>query len=144
MEHLTEELANLRNHRRPEVAERIHRASESGGTADNAEYDEAKSEQAFIEGRIQELERILSGAVVAPRKKGKKETVEFGTSVTVTNQLGKKLVYRIVSSAEAAPLEGKISIESPVGKALMGRKAGDSVDVKVPSGTMNLTITQIR
>jgi transcription elongation factor GreA len=141
---LQEELSQLRNVRRPDIAKRIHSASETGGTADNAEYEEAKEEQAFIEGRIQELERLLSQSVAAPKRSGKSETVVFGTTVTVVAASGKKQKYTMVGSAEAAPLEGKISIESPVGQALMGRKIGDEVEVKAPAGITKLTISQIQ
>ena len=142
-EHLDEELDNLKNVRRREVAERIHLASETGGTVDNAEYDEAKNEQAFLEGRISELDNVLSNAVVAPRAKRSKAAVEFGSSVTVSSKERKTILYKVVGSAEAAPLEGKISVESPVGRALLGHKVGDTVDVETPAGTVNLKIKKI-
>ena len=142
---LQEELDVLKNVRRQEVAARIHKASETGGNVDNAEYDEAKNEQAFVEGRIRDLEQILSNAVVAPKGKRKKaERVEFGSSVTVVTKNRARRKYTLVGSAEAAPLEGKISNESPVGRALLGHKVGDSVQVETPSGAMTLTITAIR
>ena len=143
--HLQEELGTLRNVRRQEVATRIHKASETGGTVDNAEYDEAKNEQAFIEGRIRDLENILSNAVVAPsRKKKGAKLVEFGSSVTVVATNGTKRKYTLVGSAEAAPLEGRISNESPVGSALIGHKIGDKVEAETPAGLLKLTITAIR
>ena len=141
---LEEELDNLRTVRRPEVAARIHKASESGGTVDNAEYDEAKNEQAFVEGRIRDLENILSTAVVAPISGNARGGVEIGSVVTVKSDAGAKSVYTVVGSAEAAPLEGKISNESPVGQALLGHKKGDQVDVETPSGVVKLTITRLR
>ena len=141
---LQEELDNLTSVRRREVAARIQRASVNGGTMNNAEYEEAKYQQAFLEGRISDLENILSSAVVAT-KSGKKTkgAVEFGSSVTVVTSDGAKKLYRVVGSAEAAPLEGKISVESPVGQALMGRKKGDEVEVQTPSGVINLTVVKI-
>ena len=141
---LQEELDHLTNVRRSEVAARIHRANESGGTVDNAEYDEAKNEQAFVEGRVRDLETILSNAVVAPDAEKRGKGVKFGSSVTVVTAEGTRSDYTVVGSAEAAPLEGKISNESPVGRALLGRKVGDKVKVKTPSGVMRLTIRKIR
>ena len=142
-EKLATELNNLKTVRRKEVALRINRASETGGTVDNAEYDEAKNEQAFVEGRIFHLENILSNAVVPPTLKRKKGFVQLGSSVTVVSDGGSEKYYTVVGTAEAAPLEGKISIESPVGQAILGRKVGDKVDVKTPSGIVKLTISKI-
>ena len=141
---LQAELDDLKGTRRQEVAERIHQASESGGTVDNAEYDEAKNEQAFAEGRIRELESILANAVVDPTRDDAKGTVAFGSQVTVLTDQKKKRNYRVVGSAEAAPLEGKISNESPVGLALLGRKVGDEVEFETPAGVSKLTITAIK
>ena len=143
LDSLREELDNLLSVRRAEVAARIHKASESGGTVDNAEYDEAKNEQAFVEGRIRNLENILSDAVVAPKSEHKSTGVDVGAKVTVMDDRGSRRVYTVVGSAEAAPLEGKISNESPVGQALVGHKIGDEVDVETPSGVVKLTITKI-
>ena len=143
LQSLQDELEQLKKARRPEVARRIHKASETGGTVDNAEYDEAKNEQAFIEGRIRDLEGILANAVVAPKRDRTVGSVQFGSSVTVVTPEKKKRQYKLVGSVEAAPLEGKISNESPVGRALIGRKVGDSIEVETPSGVMNLTITKI-
>ena len=139
---LAEELDRLVSVRRREVATRIHKANETGGTVDNAEYDEAKNEQAFLEGRISDLDNILSNAVVAPPEKG--GGVQLGSTVTVTAENGSKRDYRVVGSAEAAPLEGKISHESPVGMALMDHKVGDRVEAKTPAGAVKLKITKIR
>ena len=141
---LQEELDHLRNVKRSEVAARIHKANDTGGTVDNAEYDEAKNEQAFVEGRIRELENLLSNAVVAPDAKKSGKGVKFGSAVTVVADDGTKRDYVVVGSPEASPLEGKISNESPVGMALLGRKVGDKVKVKTPSGVMRLTIRKIR
>lgn len=143
-ENLDSELNYLKTVRRKEVATRIHKATETGGTVDNAEYDEAKNEQAFVEGRISELDNILSNAVVAPTDEGPKGAVKLGSSVTVSAEKGRKQVYKVVGSAEAAPLERKISIESPVGRALLGHKVGDKVKVEAPSGVVKLTITRVR
>ena len=141
---LERELDHLQTVRRGEIAARIHKANESGGTVDNAEYEDAKNEQAFVEGRISELENILSNAVVASSRDRTQGAVEFGSSVTVVADEGKKKQYKVVGSAEADPLKGKISIESPVGQALLGHKVGDEVDVQTPSGVARLTITKVR
>ena len=141
---LEAELEHLRAVRRQEVAQRIQKSKEIGGTVDNAEYDEAKNEQAFTEGRIRELENLLSNATAPSicRKKAQR-SVEFGSSVSVSTATGEKRVYKLVGSAEAAPLQGKISNESPVSGALIGHKIGDTVEVETPAGVMKLTITKI-
>ena len=144
LKQLQAELNHLKMVRRPEVAARIHKASETGGIVDNAEYDESKNEQSFIEGRVRDLEGLLSNAIVAPDRRGAADAVEIGSSVTVASPKGRKRHYMLVGSAETAPLEGKISNESPVGRALLGRKVGDEVEVETPSGVMKLTITKIR
>ena len=144
LKQLQEELGHLKSARRQVVASRIRKASETGGTVDNAEYDEAKNEQAFVEGRIRDLENILFKAVAAPKCRKSLGVAHIGSSVTVENAEGSKQRYKLVGSVEAAPLEGKISNESPVGQALLGRKVGDEVEVKTPSGVAKLTIRTIR
>lgn len=141
---LDQELEHLSNVRRRDVATRINKASETGGTVDNAEYDEAKNEQAFVEGRISELENVLFNAVVSSGEEGARGAVDFGSSVTVVTEEGKMKKYTVVGSAEAAPLTGKISIESPVGRALIGHKVDDRVDVETPSGVVKLTIVKVK
>ena len=140
---LRAELEDLKSVRRPDVAARIHRATESGGAADNAEYEQVKNEQSFVEGKIRELEEVLSNAVVPPKKKVARGTVQFGSSVTVVNKARKKTVYQLVGSAEANPSEGKISNESPVGQALLDHKVGDIVEVSTPAGISELKITKV-
>lgn len=110
---------------------------------DNAEYEEVKNEQAFVEGRIQDLERILSEAVVARREVGSEGRVQFGSTVTVRTSAGRSRRYVLVGSAEARPLDGRISNESPVGRALLDRKVGDVVEVTTPAGAQTLTITAV-
>lgn len=139
---LEKELEHLTSVRRSEVAARIHKASEEG-TVDNAEYEDAKNEQAFLEGKISELDNTLSRAVVPSAGDRSDGAVGFGSSVSVETEEGKKRKYKIVGSAEAAPLDGKISMESPVGRALMGHNLGDKVQVETPSGLVNLTIIKI-
>jgi transcription elongation factor GreA len=139
---LETELGQLLRVRRPEVAEKIKRAREAGSTENNAEYDDAKNEQAFIEGRIQFLENTIKNAIVVeqPTQRG---VVEIGDIVLVQNQDGKIEQYTIVGSAEAEPLDGKISDESPVGKALLGKKTGDNVNVKTPAGLIKFQILEV-
>ena len=141
---LEQELEHLKTARRKEVAARIRKASESGGTVDNAEYDQSKNEQAFVEGRITDLETIVSNAVVASKKDRSSDAVAFGSSVKVVTDQGAKRRYKVVGSTEADPLRGKISMESPVGQALMDSKVGDKVEVQAPSGVVTLTILEIR
>lgn len=140
---LQEELHELRTIRRPDVAARIHQATEGGGTVDNAEYEEVKNEQAFVEGRIRDLEQILNNAVIAVRSAEAEDQVQFGSAVTVKTVTGQNRNYQLVGSAEARPLEGKISNESPVGQALLDRRVGDVVEVTTPSGVQKLTIVAI-
>jgi transcription elongation factor GreA len=126
------ELEQLANVRRFEVAARIHDAKEHGDLSENAEYEEAKNEQAFVEGRIQTLEAMLKTAVII--EKSGSENVALGSSVTVKSHDGEE-TFAIVGSAEARPAQGRISNESPVGRALLGKKAGDTVVVKLPNGS---------
>ncbi len=139
---LQSELEELLSVRRREIAGKIKRAREMGGTENNAEYDDAKNEQAFVEGRILTLENIVKNAVVieSPALPG---VVEFGNKVLIQNQDGKIDQFTIVGSAEANPVEGKISNESPVGQALLDRKVGDEVQVPTPAGMLKLTIIEV-
>ena len=140
---LEAELEHLKTVRRHEIAMRIQVSHEIGGTVDNAEYDEAKNEQSFVEGRIQTLENLLSKAVLIPeeRELGK---VSLGTTITLENEKGEEVSYTLIGSAEADPLNGRISNESPVGKGLLGHKVGDVVEVPAPGGVVRLTIRDIR
>ncbi|MBI2917093.1 MAG: transcription elongation factor GreA [Chloroflexi bacterium] len=141
---LEAELDDLRTARRQEVAERIQRAKEMGGTENNAEYDDAKDEQAFVEGRILTLESMLKQATVIPAEHQHGGTVNVGCTVTVRTQDSQSEKYTIVGRAEANPAQGKISNESPVGRALLGKKVGDQVSVAVPAGTIKMRILEIR
>jgi transcription elongation factor GreA len=136
------ELTKLTTVQRSDVAEKIRRAREVGGTENNAEYDDAKNEQAFVEGRILMLENITRHAIIieAPVVTG---FVELGDKVLIQNQDGKIEQYTIVGSTEANPMDGKISDESPVGHALLGKKTGDKVEVKTPSGLLKLLIMEV-
>jgi transcription elongation factor GreA len=141
---LEEELEHLRTVRRQEVADRIHQAKELASTQNNAEYDDAKNEQAFVEGRILTLEKMIQNAQIIDEDEAHHATqVRLGSSVTVHTSDGKKEHYTIVGMAEASPAEGRISNESPVGRALLGKSVGDEVQVAVPAGVLRLTITAI-
>jgi transcription elongation factor GreA len=144
IERLEAELEHLRAVRRPEVAERIHQAKELASAQNNAEYEEAKNEQAFVEGRIMTLEHLLQNATVIDEEAAHRANrIQIGSHVTVTSSEGKKTDYQIVGPAEARPTEGMISNESPVGRALLGKRVGDEVQVQVPRGVLRLTITSI-
>ena len=141
---LEDRLKFLQDVRRPEVAERLRQALEEGGDlSENAEYEDAKNEQAFVEGEIIRLETILSSAQVI-EETGKRDVVSLGAHVTVVEEgESDKEVYHIVGSAEADPAEGKISAESPLGKALLGAKVGQKVVVNAPAGQITFVIKAI-
>ena len=143
MTNLKAELEELRTTRRQVVAERIQKAKEIGGTIDNAEYDEAKNEQAFIEGRIMTLESLINNAVLISEERGPKDVVRIGSKVTVLNQKGQKENFTIIGSAEADPSQGKISNVSPIGKALIGKRVGDITEISVPAGGKKLEVVKI-
>ena len=126
------------------MAERIQKAKEIGGTVDNAEYDDAKNEQAFIEGRILTLDNLINNAVIISVQSGPSDVVRIGSKVTVINQKGQKDQYTIIGSAEADPAQGKISNVSPIGKTLLGKRVGDVAEVSVPAGTIKLEVVEIR
>jgi transcription elongation factor GreA len=140
---LKAELDELTNMKRPEIAQRIHDAKEYGDVTENAEYEDAKNEQAFVEGRIQALTSIIKNAVIIEENHSR-TFVQIGSTVTIKGDSGKKEEYTIVGAAEAAPAEGRISNESPVGRALLGKKKGDAVTVSVPAGASTYTIVGIR
>jgi transcription elongation factor GreA len=145
LEELKAKIEHLSGARRREVAERIKEAREFGDISENSEYDDAKNEQAMLEKQIAELEEKLRSATVIDAKAVSTEAVSVGTTVHVKDQKTDKSVkYMIVGSSEANPSENKLSNESPVGKALIGRKRGDVVSVPVPRGpARKLKITKI-
>lgn len=140
-EKLQAELRDLVGEKRPAVIERIARAKEYGDLAENSEYEDARNQQSFIEGRIEELQAILKNARVVSRP-SKKEEVGLGSRV-VCEVKGKKEVFEIVGVTETDPSTGKISPSSPVGRALMEKKVGEVVTVETPEGTINLKILKI-
>ena len=140
---LESELEHLRSVSRQEVAQRIQQAKELGGTVDNAEYEVAKNEQAFIEGRILTVENTIKNAVLIPDDRKPSGKVEVGSEVTIKDSAGKEHTYTIVGISETDPSEGKISNESPVGQALLGRKKGQQAEVQTPSGSIKYTVVKI-
>jgi len=141
---LEEELEHLRTVKRLEVAQRLHEAMEDGELIENAEYEAAKNEQAFVEGRILELEHMLAQAqLIEPGKS--KDVVRIGSTVVVQEDgNGGSETYTIVGVAEANPREGLISNESPLGVSLLDHKVGDSVDVKAPAGVLRFRVVKIK
>jgi transcription elongation factor GreA len=140
---LKAELEDLSTHRRREVAARIKEARDFGDISENAEYDDAKNEQAMLEARIAQLEERLRSATVIDASELDTDVVRVGVTVHVEDADGAKHEYHIVGSAEAKPAESKLSNESPVGKALMGKKLGEVATVSIPKGERKLTIKKI-
>lgn len=141
---LEDELAFLKTVKRKEVAERIKQSKEFGDLMENSEYEDAKNEQAFIEGRILTLEGMLRNAKVINNHEVRSDVVTVGGTVRLADEAGEELTYTIVGSPEADPLHDRISNESPVGRALLGKRRGDTVTVKVPGGTVRYTIKAIK
>lgn len=137
---LKEELAGLIA-QRPHVADRIKHARELGDLSENAEYQTAREEQDRLEARISEVEHILQNSKVIKKPKSDGH-VRLGSSVKLKNS-GKALLYQVVGTIEANPAEGKISDESPIGKALLGKKVGDKAEIKTPAGAHTYTVVEI-
>jgi transcription elongation factor GreA len=144
IQRVEKELEHLRSVRRPEVAERIHEAKDLASAQNNAEYEEAKNEQAFVEGRIMTLEHLLQNATLIDEEAAHHATrIQLGSKVKLEDGDGKAMEYTIVGAAEARPTEGMISNESPVGRSLLGKRVGDEVQIQVPRGVLRLTVTGI-
>jgi transcription elongation factor GreA len=140
---LENELHHLRTVRRHEVADRLHQALEEGDILENAELEDARNEQSFLEGRILTIETILRNATII-EENGPHEAVGIGSYVTVIEDDGPKETYHIVGSAEADPTQGLISNESPLGRALMGCKVGESAEVAAPDGVLVFKVVKIK
>jgi len=140
---LQEELEYLKTVKRQEVADRLHAAMDEGDIDENAEYDEAKNEQAFVEGRILTLESMLKNYVLIEEQTKDNDEVSLGNIVTVIEGDNPTEKYHIVGAAEADPTKGRISNESPLGKALIGRRVGDTVQVSAPAGLLTFRIMKI-
>jgi transcription elongation factor GreA len=143
-EELRRELDQLVNIRRPELAIKLKEAVADGDLKENANYHDAKEQQAFVEGRIQYLEHVLRSAVIISNN-GASDEVRVGSEVTIVEDGNDdEETYKIVGAAEANPREGKISNESPIGGALLGRRKGDKVRVKTPAGEVIFKIKRIQ
>ncbi len=143
LENLKEELEHLSTARRREVAERIKEAREFGDISENSEYDDAKNEQAMLEAKIASLEEKLRSAQVIDASDLGTDIVRIGSVVHVKDESGSSTKYTLVGSAEANPAERKLSNESPVGKALLGKKRGEEFKVPTPKGERTLKVTKI-
>jgi transcription elongation factor GreA len=140
---LQEELDYLRTTKRQEVADRLREAADGEDLIENAEYEAAKNEQAFVEGRIQELEVLLATAKIIPEQKSS-DCVQVGSTVTIQEDgIDEKETFVIVGAAEAKPSEGRISNESPLGRALIGRKKGEDAVVVAPDGEFQVKIVKV-
>jgi len=138
---LRAELKELTGPRREELAQRLRSAIQMGDLSENADYHKAKEDQGFLEGRIQEIEKILSTATIVEKKQS--DVVEVGSKVTIQEEDYDPETFDLVGATEADPRNGKISNESPFGKALLGHKAGETVEAETPSGKVKLKILKI-
>ncbi len=144
LKRLEDELEDLKTVKRKEIAEKIKVALSFGDLSENSEYDEAKNEQAIIEGRIAEIESQLKNVRLLDESELNNEMVHVGSLVRVKDEAsGKESTYRIVGSTEADPMQGKISDESPVGKALLSHGLNESVEIEIPVGVLHYTILEI-
>jgi transcription elongation factor GreA len=142
---LEDELDTLKSVKRREIAERIKVAIGYGDISENSEYEDAKNEQAFVEGRVITLEKMLRNARIINSDDVDTNTVSVGSIVTLKDmEFGDLVEYSIVGTAESDPLQNKISNESPVGRAILGKKKGVSVDINVPAGTISYQIIDIK
>ena len=142
---IEEELADLVRTRRPEVAERIKSAREFGDISENAEYTEAKNDQSLVEGRIQRLEMMLRNALVIEEEPREDGVVGLGAEVVIAlDEEEDEETYQVVGAAEADPMNGRVSNESPLGSALIGHRAGDEIEWESPMGTSKLKIITVR
>jgi len=142
-EKLEQELEYLRSEKCNEVARRLQEAMEDGELIENAEYEDAKNEQAFTEGRIKDLELLLANAQIIDEEDNEKHLVQVGSTVTIVEDDGEPETYMIVGPAEADPRQRRISHESPIGHALINHKVGDKVKVDAPGGAFTVQITKI-
>jgi len=141
---LVEELNHLKTVKRPEVAALIREAQELGPDQLDAQYEDAKNQQAFLEGRISEIERSLEQASIIDEESAhKSKTVQVGSNVTMKGKDGKSHKYQVVGPTEADPGQGRISHKSPIGRAILGKKRGETVKVQTPRGETEFTVTSV-
>ena len=144
MEKIKKELQELKTIKRQEISRRIQEAKELGDLSENAEYAEAKEARALNEKRIAEIEIILRDAETISIQPSMSDVVQIGSTIVVQNGNNKEKVFTIVGSNEANPVEGKISNESPLGTAFLGRKPGEEIDIKIPNGAIKYKIVKIK
>lgn len=142
-ERLKGELGELKDTNRTEIARRLRSAIQMGDLSENADYHKAKEDQAFLEGRIQELEYILKNAIVVETTNAPREVVEVGAKITIQEEDYPPETYQMVGIKEADPRQGKISNESPIGRALMGSRVGAEVRVETPGGIVTFKVIKI-
>jgi transcription elongation factor GreA len=142
-EKLRAELAHLTSVERPALAQRLRSAIQMGDLSENADYHKAKEDQAFLEGRILELEFVLNNAIIVEATGQRREVADVGATVTVQEEDFEPETYLLVGAKEANPREGKISNESPIGRALIGRRAGERVTAQTPGGEISLKILKV-
>jgi transcription elongation factor GreA len=143
LEKLKKELVELKGPRRQELSARLRAAIQQGDLSENADYIQAKEEQGFLEGRIQELEFILNNVAIIDEKKKNRDTVDIGATITIQEDDFPTETYQMVGPKEADPENGRISYESPIGQALMNHQVGDVVLVDIPAGNIKLKIIKI-
>jgi transcription elongation factor GreA len=143
LKELKKELEERKIVLRQQIAERIREAQTQGDVTENAEYAEAKEVQAFNEGRILELENLINNAVVIFRRR-KKDAIQVGSQIIVKDRKNKKFEFTIIGSEDANPIEGKISNESPLGRAFLNRKQGEEITVQTPKGKIKYKIVKIK
>jgi len=137
------ELEDMKTRQREELSKRLRFAIQQGDLSENADYHKAKEDQAFLEGKIREYEEILAGAKIIEKKDGKSGVIDIGSHVTIKEGNYPEETYHMVGAREANPREGRISNESPIGSALLGRKVGDEVTVTTPGGNMTVKIVRV-
>jgi transcription elongation factor GreA len=142
-ERLKSELSELKGSARDEIARRLRSAIQMGDLSENADYHKAKEDQGFLEGRIQELEYTLKNAVIVEASDTPREVVEVGATITIQEGDDPPEIYQMVGAKEADPRQGKISNESPIGKALLGNRVGDVVVAETPGGNLTFKILKI-
>ena len=140
---LKEELEQLKGPARQELAQRLRSAIQMGDLSENADYHKAKEDQAFLEGRIQELEYLIRNAVIIEENRAARDVVDVGAHVTIQEEDYPPEVYMLVGAKEADPRNGRISNESPIGKALLGSRVGDEVIAETPGGKLKFKILKI-
>jgi transcription elongation factor GreA len=140
---LESELDNLRNVRRLDVRERLHRAKDQAGTDENSDYEDARNEQAFLEGRILEVEKVLKNAVLIEEGHAPRGRIQIGSHFTLRDEDGEVDEYTVVGTPEADAAQGRISNESPVGRAVIGRRKGDKVEVMAPAGVIKYMVADV-